>query len=236
MPLLELDDVEVSYGSVRATQGISLAVGEGETLALVGSNGAGKSSTLKAIMGMALVSRGRVRVDGTEVNGLRPSQVVRRGVAYSPEGRRVFPMLSVLDNLRTGAFTLPRARFGARLEQMYAYFPVLRERAGQLAGSLSGGEQQMLAIARALMSCPRLFLLDEPSLGLAPVIVQRIGRLITEIQRSERLAVILAEQNALWAMGLAQRTAVIDLGRIQLEGPSEVLRHNEDVRRAYLGA
>ena len=235
MPLLELDDVEVTYGSVRATHGISLTVEEGETLALVGSNGAGKSSTLKAIMGMAPVSRGRVRMNGADVTGLKPSQVVRRGVGYAPEGRRVFPLLSVLDNLRTGAFTLPRARFKSRLEQMYSYFPRLQERAGQLCGSLSGGEQQMLAIARALMSCPRLFLLDEPSLGLAPVIVQRIGQLISEIQRAEGLAVILAEQNALWAMGLAQRTAVIDLGRIKLEGPSEVLRHNEDVRRAYLG-
>ncbi len=236
MSLLELHDVEVSYGSVRATHGVSLTVEEGETLALVGSNGAGKSSTLKAIMGIAPISRGRVRVNGADVNGLRPSQVVRLSVGYSPEGRRVFPMLSVLDNLRTGAFTLPRARVAARLEQMYGYFPWLKERARQLGGSLSGGEQQMLAIARALMSCPRLFLLDEPSLGLAPVIVQRIGRLIAEIQQSEGLAVILAEQNALWAMGLARRTAVIDLGRIQLEGPSEVVRHNEDVRRAYLGA
>ena len=235
MPLLELDAVEVSYGSVRATHGISLRVEEGETLALVGSNGAGKSSTLKAIMGMAPVSRGTVRVSGAVVSNIRPSQVVRRGVAYSPEGRRVFPMLSVLDNLRTGAFTLPRARFAARLEQMYGYFPRLQERAAQQGGSLSGGEQQMLAIARALMSCPRLFLLDEPSLGLAPVIVQRIGELITEIQKSEGLTVILAEQNAIWAMGLARRTAVIDVGRIQLEGPSEVLRHNEDVRRTYLG-
>jgi branched-chain amino acid transport system ATP-binding protein len=235
MSLLELRDVEVSYGSVRATHGISLSVEEGETLALVGSNGAGKTSTLKAIMGMAPVSRGRIRVNGVEVNGLRPSQVVRHRVAYSPEGRRVFPMLSVLDNLRTGAFTLPRARFAARLKQMYSYFPVLQERPAQLAGSLSGGEQQMLAIARALMSCPRLFLLDEPSLGLAPVIVQRIGGLIAEIQKSEGLAVILAEQNALWAMGLAQRTVVIDVGRIQLEGPSEVLRNNDEVRRTYLG-
>jgi branched-chain amino acid transport system ATP-binding protein len=235
MSLLEIDDVEVRYGSIRATQGISLRVEEGETLALVGANGAGKSSTLKAIMGMAPIARGRVRLNGTDLNGLRPSQVVRRGVGYSPEGRRVFPMLSVLDNLRTGAFTLARSRFGARLAQVYAYFPRLKERPGQLAGSLSGGEQQMLAIARALMSCPRLFLLDEPSLGLAPVIVQRIGQLIGEIQRSEGLAVILAEQNALWAMTLARRTAVIDLGRIHLEGPSETLRHNEDVRRAYLG-
>jgi branched-chain amino acid transport system ATP-binding protein len=235
MSLLELEDVEVRYGSVRATQGISLSVDEGETLALVGGNGAGKTSTLKAIMGMAPIGRGTVRLNGKTLNGLRPSQVVRHGVGYSPEGRRVFALLTVLDNLRTGAFTLPRPRFAARLEQVYTYFPLLQDRARQLAGSLSGGEQQMLAIARALMSCPRLFLLDEPSLGLAPVIVQRIGGLIAEIQKSEGLAVILAEQNALWAMGLAQRTAVIDLGRIQLEGPSETLRHNDDVRRAYLG-
>jgi branched-chain amino acid transport system ATP-binding protein len=233
--LLEVDDVEVRYGSVRATHGITLTVAEGETLALVGSNGAGKSSTLKAIMGMAPIARGTVRMNGTVLNGLKPSEVVRHGVAYSPEGRRVFPLLSVLDNLRTGAFTLPSARFGARLAQVYRYFPRLEERSGQLAGLLSGGEQQMLAIARALMSCPRLFLLDEPSLGLAPLLVQRIGELIGEIQKSEGLAVILAEQNALWAMRLAQRTAVIDLGRIQLEGPSETLRDNEDVRRAYLG-
>jgi branched-chain amino acid transport system ATP-binding protein len=235
LSLLEIADVEVRYGSVRATHGISFTVEEGETVALVGSNGAGKSSTLKAIMGMAPIARGTVRMSGSALNGLRPSQVVRHGVGYSPEGRRVFPLLSVLDNLRTGAFTLPRQRFTARLDQVYSYFPRLKERHTQLAGSLSGGEQQMLAIARALMSCPRLFLLDEPSLGLAPVIVQRIGELITEIQKSEGLAVILAEQNALWAMGLARRTAVIDLGRIQLEGPSETLRNNEDVRRAYLG-
>jgi branched-chain amino acid transport system ATP-binding protein len=233
--LLEVDELEVRYGSVRATHGITLAVAEGETLALVGSNGAGKSSTLKAIMGMAPIARGTVRMNGTALNGLKPSEVVRHGVAYSPEGRRVFPLLSVLDNLRTGAFTLPHARFGARLAQVYRYFPRLEERSGQLAGLLSGGEQQMLAIARALMSCPRLFLLDEPSLGLAPLLVQRIGELIGEIQKSEGLAVILAEQNALWAMRLAQRTAVIDLGRIQLEGPSDTLRDNEDVRRAYLG-
>ncbi len=235
MSLLELRNVEVSYGSIRATHGISLTVEEGDTLALVGSNGAGKSSTLKAIMGMAPVTGGAIRIEGAEIKGLAPSQIVRRGVGYCPEGRRVFPMLSVLDNLRTGAYTLPPPRFPTRLEQMYGYFPKLQERAGQMAGSLSGGEQQMLAIARALMSCPKLFLLDEPSLGLAPVIVQRIGELIREIQQTERLAIILAEQNALWALGLARRTAVIELGRIDLEGPSEDLRNDENVRKAYLG-
>ncbi|MFI5400298.1 MAG: ABC transporter ATP-binding protein [SAR324 cluster bacterium] len=235
MSLLELSDVEVSYGSVRAIHGISLVVEEGDTLALVGSNGAGKSSTLKAILGMAPVSAGTVRIGGADVAALAPSRIVRLGIGYCPEGRRVFPMHSVLDNLRAGAFTLPRARLRGRLEQMYAYFPRLEERASQMAGSLSGGEQQMLAIARALMSCPRLFLLDEPSLGLAPVIVQRIGELIREIQKSEGLAVILAEQNALWAMALARRTAVIELGRIRLEGASDALRNDENVRKAYLG-
>ena len=178
MSLLQLEDVEVRYGSVRATQGISLSVDEGETLALVGGNGAGKTSTLKAIMGMAPIGRGTVRLSGTALNGLRPSQVVRHGVGYSPEGRRVFALLSVLDNLRTGAYTLPRPRFAARLEQMYEYFPLLKDRARQLAGSLSGGEQQMLAVSRALMLRPKLMLLDEPSFGLAPLIVREIFRII----------------------------------------------------------
>jgi branched-chain amino acid transport system ATP-binding protein len=235
MSLLELDDVEVSYGRIRATHGISLRVGEGETLALVGGNGAGKSSTLKAIMGMVPVTRGTIRFNGAALGGLRPSAVVRRGIALSPEGRRVFPLLSVVDNLRVGATALPAAEVAPRMEQMFGYFPRLRERAHQFAGSLSGGEQQMLAIGRALMSKPRLFLLDEPSLGLAPIIVDRIGEILAEVQRSERLAVILAEQNAIWAMRIAQRTAVVELGKIAMEGTSAELRNNQDVRRAYLG-
>ena len=235
MSLLELDDVEVSYGRVRATHGISLRVGEGETLALVGGNGAGKSSTLKAIMGMVTVTRGSIRYDGGALSGLRPSTIVRRGIALSPEGRRVFPLLSVVDNLRVGATALPAAEVAPRMEQMFGYFPRLRERASQMAGSLSGGEQQMLAIGRALMSRPRLFLLDEPSLGLAPIIVDRIGEILAEVQRSERLAVILAEQNAIWAMQIAQRTAVVELGKIAMEGASAELRNNQDIRRAYLG-
>jgi branched-chain amino acid transport system ATP-binding protein len=235
MSLLELDDVEVSYGRIRATHGISLRVGEGETLALVGGNGAGKSSTLKAIMGMVPVTRGTIRFNGAALGGLRPSAVVRRGIALSPEGRRVFPLLSVVDNLRIGATALPAAEVAPRMEQMFGYFPRLRERAHQFAGSLSGGEQQMLAIGRALMSKPRLFLLDEPSLGLAPIIVDRIGEILAEVQRSERLAVILAEQNAIWAMRIAQRTAVVELGKIAMEGASAELRNNQDVRRAYLG-
>ena len=235
MSLLELDDVEVSYGRVRATHGISLRVGEGETLALVGGNGAGKSSTLKAIMGMVPVTRGTIRFEGGSLAGLRPSAVVRRGIAYSPEGRRVFPLLSVVDNLRVGATTLPAAEIAPRLEGVFGYFPRLRERANQFAGRLSGGEQQMLAIGRALMSKPRLFLLDEPSLGLAPIIVDRIGEILAEVQRSEGLAVVLAEQNAIWAMQVALRTAVVELGKVAMEGASSELRNNQDIRRAYLG-
>jgi branched-chain amino acid transport system ATP-binding protein len=235
MSLLEIDDLEVSYGRVRATHGISLRLEAGEILALVGANGAGKSSTLKAIMGMAPVTRGEIRFAGAVLARLRPSEIVRRKVAYSPEGRRVFPMLSVRDNLRVGATTLPKDEIEPRMAQMFEYFPRLRERHDQLAGSLSGGEQQMLAIARALMARPKLFLLDEPSLGLAPVIVQQIGALLGEIQQAEQLAVILAEQNAVWAMRIAQRTAVVEVGRIAIEGSSETLRANPEIRRAYLG-
>jgi branched-chain amino acid transport system ATP-binding protein len=235
MSLLEIDALEVSYGRVRATHGISVRLEEGEILALVGANGAGKSSTLKAVMGMAPVTGGAVRFAGESLLRQRPAEIVRRRVAYSPEGRRVFPMLSVRDNLRVGATTLPAGEVEPRMAEMFRYFPRLRERAEQFAGSLSGGEQQMLAIARALMAKPRLFLLDEPSLGLAPVIVQQIGALLGEIQKAERLAVILAEQNAVWAMRVAQRTAVVEVGRIAIEGPSETLRQNPEIRKAYLG-
>ena len=235
MSLLELRDVEVSYGSVRATHGISLAVEEGETLALVGSNGAGKTSTLKAIMGMAPVSRGTVRVNGAEVTGLRPSQVVRRGVSYSPEGRRVFPMHTVLDNLRTGAFTLPRARFAARLTQVYGYFPRLQERPGQLAGSLSGGEQQMLAIARALMLRPRLLLLDEPSLGLSPILVREIFRIIERVNREEGTTMLLVEQNAHMALSVADYGYVLEVGRVVMEDTCQRLLEKDDVKEFYLG-
>jgi branched-chain amino acid transport system ATP-binding protein len=181
------------------------------------------------------VTRGAIRFEGNPLAGLRPSAVVRRGIAYSPEGRRVFPLLSVMDNLRVGGTPLPSAEVAPRIEQILGYFPRLRERANQFAGSLSGGEQQMLAIGRALMSKPRLFLLDEPSLGLAPIIVDRIGEILAEVQQSERLAVVLAEQNAIWAMQIAQRTAVVELGKVAMEGASAELATNQDIRRAYLG-
>jgi len=235
MPLLTVDRLEVRYGQIRGTHDVSFAIEKGETLALVGSNGAGKSSTLKAILGMAAYMEGEIRLDGTPLKHKKPSEIVRLGVGYSPEGRRVFPQMSVAENLRVGAFTRSRAETADRMAQIFDYFPRLKERASQQAGSLSGGEQQMLAIGRALMSHPRLFLLDEPSLGLAPVIVARIGELLREIQAREGLAVVLAEQNAHWALRVAHRAAIIELGRVTMTGPAQELAANADVRRAYLG-
>ena len=235
MPLLQVDNLEVRYGQIRGTQDISFALETGETLALVGSNGAGKSSTLKAILGMAVWGKGEILLDGQSLRAKKPSEIVRLGIGYSPEGRRVFPQMSVIENLRVGAFTRANAETAVRMEQIFGYFPRLKERANQYAGSMSGGEQQMLAIGRALMSYPRIFLLDEPSLGLAPVIVGRIGELLAEIQAKEGLAVILAEQNANWALRVAKRAAIIELGRVTMTGPARDLAANPDVRRAYLG-
>ena len=235
MPLLQVDNLEVRYGQIRGTQDISFALETGETLALVGSNGAGKSSTLKAILGMAVWGKGEILLDGQSLRAKKPSEIVRLGIGYSPEGRRVFPQMSVIENLRVGAFTRANAETAVRMEQIFGYFPRLKERANQYAGSMSGGEQQMLAIGRALMSYPRIFLLDEPSLGLAPVIVGRIGELLAEIQAKEGLAVILAEQNANWALRVAKRAAIIERGRVTMTGAARDLAANPDVRRAFLG-
>jgi branched-chain amino acid transport system ATP-binding protein len=236
MSLLEVEGSAAVYGHVRATHGISFAVEENEILALVGANGAGKSSTLKAIMGLVKLGAGQIRLDGQPLAGVPTHEIARRGVGFSPEGRRVFAATSVMENLLAGGHTLARSRLGDRLEQIFTYFPRLKERAAQMAGSLSGGEQQMLAIGRALMSRPRLLLLDEPSLGLAPVMVQRIGELIREIQQAEKLAVILAEQNSVWALRLASRGLVLEVGAVRMEGSAADLRANDYVRQAYLGA
>jgi branched-chain amino acid transport system ATP-binding protein len=235
MPLISIDRLEVRYGRIRGTQDVSFSVEEGEIVALVGSNGAGKSSTLKAILGMAGYDAGAIRFAGVDLKGKKPSEIVRLGIGYSPEGRRVFPQLTVTENLRMGAFTRSARECAEREEQMFSYFPRLRERASQRASSMSGGEQQMLAIARALMSRPKLFLLDEPSLGLAPIIVERIGDILQEIREKEGLAVILAEQNANWAMSLAARAVILDLGKVTLTGASSELLQDERVRSAYLG-
>ena len=235
MSLLAIDDLQVRYGQVTGTNGLSLQVNEGETIALVGSNGAGKSSTMKAIMGLVPVAGGDIRWRDESLKGKKPSDIVRMGIGYSPEGRRVFPQLSVYENLKVGAFSRRDGSFESRVDQIYDYFPRLRERSRQRASSLSGGEQQMLAIGRALMSFPKLFLLDEPSLGLAPIIVERIGEILLEVQKREGIAIVLAEQNANWAMQIANRAVILELGVKTAEGASAELMRDPKVQSAYLG-
>jgi branched-chain amino acid transport system ATP-binding protein len=235
MSLLAIDDLQVRYGQVTGTNGLSLEVNEGETVALVGSNGAGKSSTMKAIMGLVPLAGGDIRWRGESLKSKKSSDIVRLGIGYSPEGRRVFPQLSVYENLKVGAFSRRDGSFESRLEQIHGYFPRLKERSRQRASSLSGGEQQMLAIGRALMSFPKLFLLDEPSLGLAPIIVERIGEILLEVQKREGISIILAEQNANWAMQIASRAVILELGIKTAEGASAELMRDPKVQSAYLG-
>ena len=233
MPLLTLTDLQVRYGQIFGTHGLSFELGERETLALVGANGAGKSSTLRAIVGTVKYD-GDVLWQGRSLKRIKTSEIVRLGIGFSPEGRRVFPQLSVYENLKIGAYSRPEG-FEERMEQMFTYFPRLRERSRQRASSLSGGEQQMLAIGRALMSRPKLFLLDEPSLGLAPIIVEKIGDILKEVQERESISIILAEQNARWAMTLASRAIILELGRKVAEGLSSELMDDPKVQSAYLG-
>ena len=235
MSLLTINDLKVRYGPVMATNGFSLQLDQGESLALVGSNGAGKSSTMKAIMGLVPLAGGDILWRGESLKGKKPSDIVRLGIGFSPEGRRVFPQLSVYENLKVGAFSRRDGSFETRLEQIYGYFPRLKERAKQRSSSLSGGEQQMLAIGRALMSFPKLFLLDEPSLGLAPIIIERIGEILLEVQKREGIAIILAEQNANWAMKFASRAVILEVGVKAAEGASDELMRDPKVRSAYLG-
>lgn len=235
MSLLELRDLSVSYGRVAGTRGLNLTINEADTVALIGANGAGKSSALKAITGLVRGYAGDVLWRGQSIKGAPASDIVKLGIGFSPEGRRVFPSLSVQENLRMGAFARGREHQDERREQIFGYFPRLKERARQAAGSLSGGEQQMLAIGRALMSRPDLFLLDEPSLGLAPIVVERIGDILLEIQAREGLAFVLAEQNANWAMRVARRTTILELGLKVFDDASESLLEDPKVQTAFLG-
>ncbi len=235
MTLLCIEGLEVRYGRVRGTESVSLTVRAGEVVALVGSNGAGKSSTLKAVLGMVGVGAGRITLAGEDLVGQRPSRIMRRGIGYSPEGRRVFTHLTVEENLRVGGHIRTAEQVAGRIAQIFDYFPRLRERRRQLSGNLSGGEQQMLAIGRALMSRPRLFLLDEPSLGLAPIVIDRIGEIMLEIREREGLAVLLAEQNAFWALSIADRAVVVELGRSGTETQADQLIGDPAIRSAYLG-
>jgi len=233
--LLQVDDIHVHYGQVAALRGISLAVDEADFVTLIGSNGAGKSTTLRTISGLNHPSSGSITFDGQPIDKLSADRIVRLGIAHVPEGRRVFKDLSVEENLRLGAFSRNDAdAIDSDLQDLYGLFPRLQERRQQLARTMSGGEQQMLAIGRALMSRPRMLLLDEPSLGLAPVIVQEIARILVEINR-DGVAVVLVEQNAELALELARHGYVLETGTIALEGEASSLMDNEHVRRAYLG-
>jgi branched-chain amino acid transport system ATP-binding protein len=232
-PLLELEGVEARYGPVQALHGVSLTVGEGEIVAVLGGNGAGKTTMLRAVSGLVATS-GEVRFAGQRITRAAPERVARIGVAHVPEGRGLFTELSVRENLRLGAY-LRRDGFDEDYERARGYFPWLDERRDQQAGTLSGGEQQMLALARALMGRPRLLLLDEPSLGLAPIVVRELFRIVGELNEKEGLALLVVEQNAKLALRSSSRAYVLEVGRVALEGPSAELEQNDSVRKAYLG-
>ena len=235
MSLLELQDVEVAYGDLPALRGVSLGVEEGETLSVVGANGAGKTTMLRAISGLLRPHAGRILLDGARLDRMPSHVIVARGVVQVPEGRKIFPGLTVKENLELGSYVAAaRAHRRESLERVLGLFPRLAERQRQAAGTMSGGEQQMLAIGRALMAQPRILMLDEPSLGLAPIIVQEIFRIIAEINRLG-MTVLLVEQNTRQALGLSRRGYVLENGRIALEGSGAELLGNEHVRRAYLG-
>ena len=234
-PLLELEDVHTFYGSIEALKGISMKVYDGEIVTLIGSNGAGKSTTLRTISGLNAPRQGRVVFDGQEINGLAGHDIAAMGISQSPEGRRVFSRMTVRENLDMGAFTR-KDKQGMRddMEGVFTLFPRLKERESQKAGTMSGGEQQMLAMGRAMMARPRLLLLDEPSLGLAPVIVDRIYETIREINKAGT-TILLVEQNANYALGVSRRGYVLETGTVALTDDSDKLRDNEEVQRAYLG-
>ena len=233
--MLTLERVVARYGRMTALDGVTLTVGARELVCLIGANGAGKTTTLKTISGLIIPAAGRIVFDGAEIQGLAPREILRRGIAHCPEGRRVFPYMTVSENLSMGAYVRADARaVAADRERVFTHFPILAERHRQPAGTLSGGEQQMLAIGRALMARPRLILFDEPSLGLAPTVVEAVFAIIAGIQR-EGTTVLMVEQNAYMALQLAMRAYVMETGRVTLEGPARELARNAHVRRAYLG-
>jgi len=234
--VLKVTDLEVRYGSVTAVKGISLEVGEGEVVAIIGPNGAGKTSTLRALTGLVPSAGGRVVFRGTDISRWKAHRIVTLGLGHAPEGRRLFPQMTVIENLRMGAYRRHgSAGIGRTLDQVEALFPRLAERRAQLAGTLSGGEQQMLAIGRALMAEPRLLVLDEPSFGLAPMVVREIGRIVRSINRERGVSVLLVEQNARMALGIAGRAYVLETGCVALSGPSGTLVESPHVKAAYLG-
>jgi branched-chain amino acid transport system ATP-binding protein len=233
--MLELTDVDVRYGNIRALRGVSLRVAQGELVALIGSNGAGKTTTMRTISGLLRATEGAITFEGADISRAATDRIVALGISHCPEGRRIFGGLTVAENLRLGAVSRSDRRAIAEdLEMVLGLFPLLKERLSQAGGTLSGGEQQMLAIGRALMSRPRLLLLDEPSLGLAPLMVERIFATIGELKAQGR-TILLVEQNVHHALDIADRAYVMETGRITLEGPATVLRHDPKVEQSYLG-
>ena len=236
VPLLEVRDLEVRYGGIRALNGISLSVPAGSIVTLIGANGAGKSTTLRALSGLVPPSAGSIRFDGAEISGMSAHRIVAAGLAHVPEGRLVFPELTVLENLRMGAYLRnDRKGIAGDLEWVGEFFPRLKERRSQLAGTLSGGEQQMLAIGRALMARPRCLMLDEPSLGIAPLLVETIFERLTALNRERGMTMLLVEQNASLALRVSTHAYVLETGLIHLEGPSAEIRNRPEVKAAYLG-
>ena len=232
--MLTLSDIYVSYGMIAALKGVSLEVRQGEIVALIGANGAGKSTTLMSISGITGLQAGTIAFNGRAITGLPSHEIVGLGICQVPEGRHIFPRMTVRENLEMGAFLEDTRRLGEDMARVFAMFPVLEERNRQLGGTLSGGEQQMLAIGRALMSRPKLLLLDEPSLGLAPIIVSRIFKIIEEINR-QGTTILLVEQNAKAALRLASRAYVMESGRIVMQGPASDLANDPGIKKAYLG-
>ena len=235
LPLLKVRDIHVYYGAIHAIKGISLEVNEGEIVTLIGANGAGKSTTLNTIAGLLKPRQGGIAFAGMPVEGTGASKMVYKGLSLCPEGRRIFQQLTVKENREMGAFSRPNEEIGASMERVYGFFPRLKEREKQVAGTLSGGEQQMLAMGRALMSKPRLMMLDEPSMGLAPILVEQIFDIIRDMNQAGT-TILLVEQNAQMALSVANRAYVMETGRITMEGDADRLMHDDNVRKAYLGS
>jgi branched-chain amino acid transport system ATP-binding protein len=235
MALLELQNVHSYYGNIHALKGVSLTVEQGEIVTLIGSNGAGKSTTLRTISGLLSPRQGQILLDGKRIDKVPPHEIVQLGISQSPEGRRIFPRLTVLENLEMGAYTQNKSgTFAADIDRVFGLFPRLKERVQQKGGTLSGGEQQMLAIGRALMSHPRVLLLDEPSLGLAPILVDQIFQIVQDINQ-QGMTILLVEQNALQALDIAHRGYVLQTGEVVLQDDAKALQQNPTVQKAYLG-
>ena len=234
--LLKIEDLHVSYGAVRAIKGISLEVNDGELVSLIGANGAGKTTTLHTISGLVPAESGSITLDGTDLRKIAPNKIIEIGLAHVPEGRHVFAHMTVEENLAMGAYIVrDKAKIKRQLERVYAHFPRLAERSRQLAGTLSGGEQQMLAMGRALMTEPKMLLLDEPSMGLSPILVKEIFSMIKALH-SDGITILLVEQNAKMALSISDRAYVLETGLISMSGKAQDLLHDDKVRRAYLGA